>query len=125
MGVAGVRHCGILIRSICEYVSDGKTWQATDNFIEVPCNTVNELIDGSTVKDFLRHITHLPMSIHGNVMDLEIVEADLPKEDIYAGRRYGLSDKTADPANFRNAPYRFVIMVKKIKKQKSDLVKIM
>lgn len=125
LGISGVRHCGILIRSIREYTSDGKTWCATDNFIEGPCNSVNELICGSSVKDFLRNVTHVPMSIYNNVMDIVVIAADLSKEDIYAGRRYSLSDKTVDPANFRNAPYRFVIMTKKIKKQKSDLHKIM
>jgi hypothetical protein len=125
IGTPGVRYCGILIRSLCEMTTDGKTWTETDRFIEGPCNCVNALIDNSSVKDFLKNVTHIPMNIYSNVMDLKIIRvADLPIEEIYVGKRYGLSEKTEDPNNFRNAPYRFVTHIKKIKKQKSDLVKI-
>lgn len=98
---------GILIRSI--YNLD------TDQFIEGPCNCVNEIIKNKSLKEFIGN------RVEFNCLTekyLSIESYDLPLLDIFFGNRIGLSDKYPE---YKNRPYRFLTMMNKIKKGKKSM----
>jgi 3-methyladenine DNA glycosylase Mpg len=106
-------HCGILIRS-CYDIKNKE-------FIEGPCKSVNEILkqyDCNTINEFTNNKI---LDVLNNSRHFIIDDYKSKKETIYHGSRIGLSDKYPE---YRNKPYRYVIMKDKIKKQKRDLIKV-
>lgn len=103
---------GVLIRSICSVESD--------EIIEGPCrcvNTILELNDCKNVGDYMAKRTDPPSVRSTSNFHIKRCRG-LKKYDIYSGPRIGLSDKYKD---YRDVPYRYVIMKDKIKKDKKNL----
>ncbi len=111
MGNNKDRYIGILIRSLLNL--------KTNEFIEGPCNCVKALIAPyQKVSDYLKEEKELPLSVYTDPY-LYLQNYDLVREDIYSGKRIGLSEKYP---MWRNKKYRFLTHKNKIKKQKSNLV---
>ena len=109
------QYLGVLIRSMENIL--------TGEFIEGPCRCVNTIIAPCVkVSEYLNDVKLLPLSVLSNEKNL-ILKPDetLPYEQMYNGRRYGLSDKYPE---WKAKKYRFLIKKNKIKKQKSDLVPV-
>jgi 3-methyladenine DNA glycosylase Mpg len=103
---------GVLIRSI--YSTDG------GEFIEGPCrcvNTILELNGCKNVGDYMEERVDPPSARSTGNFHIKRCTG-LEKYDIYSGPRIGLSNKFPD---FKDLPYRYVIMQDKVKKQKKTL----
>lgn len=113
-------YSGILIRAI---------WDIENSImIEGPCLSVNkilELYECSSIPDFIKQkvgnlTINSKLSVTANHHNFTIQNCPtLKPEVIYCGRRVGLSDKYPE---WKDKPYRFLIMKNKIKKQKMGLM---
>jgi 3-methyladenine DNA glycosylase Mpg len=113
-------YCGILIRAI--YDIDNQT------MIEGPCLTVNKILslyECDSIPTFVKQTVgtlsiNSKLSVTANHRNFVIQNDNTLKDEvIYCGRRVGLSDKYPE---WKDKPYRFLIMKNKIKKQKTGLV---
>jgi len=107
------KYCGILIRSI--YNIDD------DEFITGPCKSVNKVLEEYSKKSVEDFTKNKLLSAIENKHNFVLEDSELEKEEIYVGKRVGLSDKYPE---FADRNYRYLIMKDKIKKQKKDLKKL-
>lgn len=101
-------YCGVLIRSLYDIDND--------EFIEGPCRSVNKILElngFTTVADFMDGKKEIKIYDKNDYLYLKPTK--LNTEDIYCGKRVGLSNKYPD---FLDRKYRYATMIKKIKKQK-------
>lgn len=107
-------HFGILIRSI---------YNTIENYVVTgSCNVVNDIIkkyDCESIIDFTNNKTLDMLSNDRNFLVKNRKWKN--REQIYYGKRVGLSDKYPE---FRYKKYRYLIMKDHIKKQKRDLEKL-
>jgi 3-methyladenine DNA glycosylase Mpg len=96
---------GILIRSIQDL--------STNEITEGCCNCVNKILSEykiNTISEFTNDTTLLCTK---NDRDFVINDFNIDEYKVYDGKRVGLSDKYPE---FRDKPYRFAIMINKLKK---------
>ena len=114
-------YCGILIRAI---------WDIENSMmIEGPCLSVNkvlELYECASIPELIKQKVGLltinsKLSVTANHRNFTIKDNILNPEVIYCGRRVGLSEKYPE---WKDKPYRFLIMKNKIKKQKTGLSEV-
>lgn len=96
---------GILIRSIQDL--------STNEITEGCCKCVNLMLSSYNVDTISEFTNNKEMSCIDNTRNFIIKDFDLEKYKIYDGKRVGLSDKYPD---YRDKPYRFAIMIHKLKK---------
>ncbi|BCS83550.1 hypothetical protein QLL95_gp0573 [Cotonvirus japonicus] len=109
-----VTYFGILIRSICNI--------ETGEFIEGPCNSVNKLLSAYGYNNISDLTNYKSLDVFDNEKKFHLeFNAKLKPEKIFAGPRIGLSDKYME---WRDVPYRFVVMKNSIKKRKTTLKEI-
>jgi hypothetical protein len=105
---------GILIRAIYDIKSK--------QMIEGPCNVVNKILSEYGFESIKEFTNGEALDILDNDHQFVIKKTkNLPREDIFAGGRIGLSAKYPD---YVKRSYRFVVKKDLIKKQKSGLVVI-
>ena len=106
---------GVLVRSLLDV--------DTNEFIEGPCRCVNKILELNsckTVQEFMKD-KKPPLKLYSTNQDIYIRDftqkeyIELAKEEVYVGKRVGLSDKYPEYVNLN---YRYATMIKRIKKQK-------
>lgn len=100
---------GILIRSIWDVKNDV--------VIEGPCRVVDKIL--AETKSDIKSLDS--QKVDDAKQPIYLVGKSVPKMDIWAGPRIGLSDKYPD---WRDRAYRFVSLPKAVKKQNKSLKKL-
>lgn len=107
-------YCGVLVRSIYNF--------RENKMICGPCNVVNEILrvyDMDNLNKLCNNNESL--DVLNNKWRLHIRDNMAKNEEIYHGPRIGLSDKYE---KYKNKRYRYCIMIKLIKKDKKQLIKV-